>query len=86
MAKSLDPLDLDIIIDYAFLEDLSPEDLTLFSDVSRMIEAMNGLNEEEEVLANALHGDVPTGGINGVMRSAQEEPAKSDTLYEAYFT
>ena len=86
MANGLDPLDLDIIIDDAFLEDLSPEEKPLFSDVTRMIDAMQGLNEEEEELAKALHGEVPTGGINGVMKSAQDEPAKSDTLYEAYFT
>lgn len=73
VAKGLDPLDLDIIIDDAFLEDLSDEDKPLFSDVTRMIEAMQGLDEEEEELAKNLHGEVgATGGINGVMKSAQE--------------
>lgn len=77
---------MDIIIDDAFLEELPEDEKSLFSDVVRMIEAMQGLDDEEEELAKNLHGEVTEGGINGVAQSATEEPAKSDTLYEAYFT
>lgn len=47
---------------------------------------MQGLDDEEEELAKNLHGEVSAGGINCVVQSANEEPTKSDTLYEAYFT
>lgn len=48
---------------------------------------MQGLDEEEEELAKNLDGEVVNKhGINGVMKEAQEKPANSESLYEAYFT
>jgi len=77
---------MDIIIDDAFLEGLLPDEKELFSDVYKMIEAMQSLDEEEEELAKNLDGEVVNKhGINGVMKKAQEEPANSESLYEAYF-
>lgn len=51
-------MDIDIIIDDAFLDEISPQEKPLFSEINKMIWAMNNIDEEELQLQKNLDGEI----------------------------
>ena len=51
-------MDIDIIIDDAFLDEISPQEKPLFSEIYKMIWAMNNIDEEELQLQKNLDGEI----------------------------